>query len=167
MATYWCTQSIMMVNSVHPGKSEGCTPSPFHCIYHLEQSCWCTLHLRGQIHSDILLLFLLYHFLLCVPSLLPPYCMLHQRERRRTLYVVFVFPSKGLADLCISSSTVIDYSGRTKYCARTKYSAPAFHLCYNAKKTTFRDFFFGKIKKEQFERRIFKKRCIFALKIVK
>jgi hypothetical protein len=27
------------------------------------------------------------------------------------------------------------YSGRTKFSAHIKYSAPAFHLCYNAKKT--------------------------------
>ncbi len=59
------------------------------------------------------------------------------------------------------------YSVRTKYGTRTNYSEPAYHLCYNAKKTTFREFFFGKLKKEQFERRIFKKRCIFAFKIVK
>jgi hypothetical protein len=32
-------------------------------------------------------------------------------------------------------SKVRDYSGRTKYSVRTKYSAPAYHLRYNAKNT--------------------------------
>ena len=51
--------------------------------------------------------------------------------------------------------------------ARSKYSAPAFHLCYNAKKNKIRNFLFGKIKKEEFARRFLKKQCIFAFKIVK
>ncbi len=33
------------------------------------------------------------------------------------------------------STSVLMYSGRTKYNARTKYSAPAFNLCINNKKT--------------------------------
>jgi hypothetical protein len=41
------------------------------------------------------------------------------------------------------------------YSGRTKYSAPAYHLRYNCKKPKFREFLFGKIKKEEFARRIF------------
>jgi hypothetical protein len=35
------------------------------------------------------------------------------------------------------------------------------------KKPKFREFLFGNIKKEEFARRIFKKECIFAFKMVK
>ncbi len=46
-----CVYSIMMEKSAKPGKGGG-APSPFHSIYHHEQSCmWCTLQLRGQILS--------------------------------------------------------------------------------------------------------------------
>jgi hypothetical protein len=54
------------------------------------------------------------------------------------------------------------YSGCTKYSARTKYSAPAYHLCYKPKKPKFREFLFGKIKKEEFARRFFKKNSVFS-----
>ncbi len=54
------------------------------------------------------------------------------------------------------------YSWCTKYSTRTKYSASAYHLCYNAKKPPFGEFIFGKIKKEEFERRILKKKSVFS-----
>jgi hypothetical protein len=39
--------------------------------------------------------------------------------------------------------------------ARSKYSAPAFHLCYNAKKTEILKILFGKTKKEEFSKMTF------------
>ena len=35
--------SIMVENLAQPGKGGGCTPFPFHCIYHHIQSCSVTL----------------------------------------------------------------------------------------------------------------------------
>ncbi len=52
------------------------------------------------------------------------------------------------------------YSGRTKYSARTKYSVPAYHLCNNAKKTYISRIFFWKIKKQEFARRILRKKSV-------
>jgi len=56
---------------------------------------------------------------------------------------------------------VVEQTIFTVYSGRTKYSAPAYHLCYNAKKPIFREFLFGKIKKEEFARRVFKKKSVF------
>jgi len=53
-----------------------------------------------------------------------------------------------------------------QYSGRTKYSASAYHLRYNAKKPKFREFLFGKIKKEEFASRIFKKSVFLPLKLL-
>jgi hypothetical protein len=36
-------QSIMMEKLAQPGEGGGCTPFPFHCVYHHVQSCSVTL----------------------------------------------------------------------------------------------------------------------------
>ncbi len=54
--------SIMMVNSAQSGEGGRCTPSPFHSIYHHQQSCGVYAPAKK---ADTLLLFLLYPFLLC------------------------------------------------------------------------------------------------------
>jgi hypothetical protein len=53
---------IMMAKSAQPGGGEGCTPSPFHSIYHHEQGCVCAPAER----ADVLPLFLLYPYMYSV-----------------------------------------------------------------------------------------------------
>ncbi len=52
-----------MVNSADPSEGGGCTPSPFHSIYHHDQSCGVRSSWEGRYRT--LPLFLLYPFLLC------------------------------------------------------------------------------------------------------
>jgi hypothetical protein len=42
MTTFPVVHAIMMVKSAQHSEG-GCTPSPFHSIYHHEQKLWCTL----------------------------------------------------------------------------------------------------------------------------
>jgi hypothetical protein len=55
-----------------------------------------------------------------------------------------------------------NYSGRTKYSARTKYSGRHSTYVIIPKRPKFRKKFFGKIKKEEFARRFFKKNSVFS-----
>jgi hypothetical protein len=52
---------------------------------------------------------------------------------------------------------------KVTYSGCTKYSAPANHYVIMPKKPKFREFLFGKIKKEEFARRFFKKPVYFCL----
>jgi hypothetical protein len=51
---------IMMEKLAQAGEGAGCTPAPFHSIYHHVQSCKCMLQLRGQIHSPYFISTLMY-----------------------------------------------------------------------------------------------------------
>ncbi len=51
--------------------------------------------------------------------------------------------------------------------ARTKYSAPAFHLCYNEKNRNFENFCLERLRRRSLQGDSLKKQCIFAFKIVK
>ncbi len=51
LLAYTIIHSIMMEKLAQAGEGRGCTPTPFHSIYH-RTKLQCTLQLRGHIHSQ-------------------------------------------------------------------------------------------------------------------